>query len=114
MERVLIEAAGQEPKAREVLNGHSGAGLIRRYEFAAMRDSIKRGENPVAASLMLDFIGVADKKSHILWWVKGVDKIVLYTDFGTSQLMQEIMDHAASQTPPVPVEMREIGYDKCL
>jgi hypothetical protein len=105
--RVLIEAAGEKSLRS------------RRYEFAAVRDSLSKGETPLPVRLMMGLCGNPEDEKFeetilhhsIDWMSSGVEKIVLYTDLGLSSAMVELKEWAGHFDPPIPVETRELGIE---
>ena len=79
------------------------------YARRAMRDSIERGEAPLASHLLytqpniLDENNPAERKLGIecgfAWW-NIADKIIFYTDYGTSPGMEAALERAINQNKP--------------
>jgi len=76
------------------------------YARAAVRDSLLRGEYPIASHLLYTQPGilndnVAEERQHGidagLAWGKVADKTVVYTDFGISKGMQYGIDRAVAR-----------------
>jgi hypothetical protein len=107
MRRVLIESGIEASPSRR-----------RRYEFAAMRDALSKGETPILISLLHSLIhdlGDPDKDrlatEHAVAWLGGVDVVALYVEFGMSPRMKALKDAADKQG--VPVELRTIEFQHC-
>ena len=89
------------------------------YARRAMRDSLDRGENPIASHLIytqpniLDEFNPAERKRGIdagfAWWCKA-DKIIFYTDYGYSNGMNAAIERVKSQGKTY--EIRQIGKNK--
>jgi len=86
------------------------------YARACVRDSLRRGEAPIASHLLytqpgvLDDLDPAERKQGIdagLAWRKVADASVVYTDFGISSGMKYGI--AAAEKSGIIVEYREIG-----
>lgn len=87
------------------------------YARAALRDSIHRGEAPIAFHLLYTQPGVLDDNiaderslgiSRSTAWYEAADKIVVYTDLGISPGMQLGMDFARQLGKLI--EARHIGW----
>ncbi len=85
------------------------------YGRACLRDSIMRGESPIASHLLLTQPGVLDDSDQIernigilagLKWCEVSDGTVVYIDHGISPGMQYGIDRAT--TSGKPVEYRRI------
>lgn len=88
------------------------------YARRAVRDSIARGEAPIASHLLYTQAGIlddADPAQRLLGmacgvaWYRVADAAVFYVDLGMSPGMQAALDHAAGQG--VPVLQRNIGRE---
>lgn len=86
------------------------------YARRCMRDSLQRGESPIASHALYTQPGVLDDANQAerrlgiaagLAWLPRVDASVVYTDHGISGGMQQGI--AAAQLAGVPVEYRQIG-----
>lgn len=87
-----------------------------RYARACVRDSLKRGESPIASHLLYTQPGIlnddipAERKLGIdagLAWREVAGGTVVYTDYGTSKGMSYGITTAAQSGNPV--EFRSIG-----
>jgi len=103
--RVIIES----PYAGEVERNIS-------YARKALRDSLKRGESPIASHLLYTQEGVLDDKipeerTHGieagLAWLQVADLHVFYVDYGMSNGMNIALER--SKKSGIPVEIRQIG-----
>jgi hypothetical protein len=86
------------------------------YARAAVRDSLLRGEFPIASHLLYTQPGILDdtipaEREHGinagLAWGSVAEKTVVYTDLGISDGMQYGIDRANAENRPV--EMRTIN-----
>ena len=88
-----------------------------RYARAALRDSLLRGEAPIASHLLYTQDGVLDDTlpderrrgidaGHT--WLEKADLIVVYSDLGISSGMKQGVERAAARG--VPVVYRTIGW----
>ena len=122
----LIETAPARPKrtcSDETRN--SGKPVRRRrqrnlrYARAALRDSLLRGEAPIASHLLYTQDGVLDDAlpderrrgidaGHA--WLEKADLVVVYSDLGISSGMKQGVERAAARG--VPVVYRTIGWPK--
>ena len=91
-----------------------------RYARACMRDSIHRGEAPLASHLLYTQEGILDdsipheRERGILAgkaWAELAELTVVYTDFGISSGMQFGIDHALRLGRPVEFRHFGIGAD---
>jgi len=90
-----------------------------RYARAALRDSLLRGEAPIASHLLYTQDGVLDdalpdeRRRGIdagLAWLARADATVVYNDLGISSGMKQGVERAAARG--VPVVYRTIGWPK--
>lgn len=86
-----------------------------KYARACIRDSLSRGEAPIASHLLYTQPGILDDNvpEERQWgidaglaWGKGADKTVVYTDRGISRGMQYGI--AAAEKDGRPVEFRTL------
>lgn len=86
-----------------------------KYARSCIRDSLSRGEAPIASHLLYTQPGILDDNvpEERQWgidaglaWGKGADKTVVYTDRGISRGMQYGI--AAAEKDGRPVEFRSI------
>jgi hypothetical protein len=95
------------------------AGEIERnttYARRAMRDSIERGEHPIASHLLYTQPGILEEKkpeerqrgidAGFAWWSRA-EMVVFYLDYGVSRGMIEAMLRASVQNKVV--DFRRIG-----
>lgn len=110
MKRVVIES----PYAADTMIGRW---QHRRYARACIRDSLMRGESPLASHLLYTQRGVlldgvpAERKmgieaGHV--WIGVADAVVVCTDLGISRGMSAGI--AAAKVWGVPIEYRQIGW----
>ena len=85
------------------------------YARLAVRDSLLRGEAPIASHLLYTQAGilddtVKDERTHGiqagLAWLKGADLTAVYVDYGISDGMR--LGIAAAKEAGVPVEYRHL------
>lgn len=85
------------------------------YARKCVRDSLLRGESPIASHLLYTQEGILDdnipKERELginagLEWEKVADKHVFYTDLGISKGMEYAMNYAIINN--IPVEFRRI------
>lgn len=86
------------------------------YARRAMRDSLDKGENPIASHLIYTQPGILDDTkpeerqrgidAGFAWW-RCADKIVFYTDYGISPGMNRALERAAENK--MRIEVRQIG-----
>ena len=109
MRRVILESpfASADP-------GDVSANVA--YARCCVRDSVIRGEAPIASHLLFTQPGILDDKipeerqlgiAAGLAWLVHADAMVVYIDRGVSHGVQEAM--RAAQRMGVPVEMRSIS-----
>ncbi len=93
-----------------------GRVLLDRYLDRAIRDSIARGEAPLASHRL--YVGALDDAKPVereagieagLAWGRLAEASVVYEDFGISEGMQRGIDRARAELRPV--ERRRIGQD---
>jgi hypothetical protein len=88
-----------------------------RYARAALRDSLTRGEAPIASHLLYTQDGVLDDTlpderrrgiaaGHA--WMEKADLVAVYSDLGISSGMRQGVDEAEARK--VPVIYRTIGW----
>ena len=86
------------------------------YARRCVRDCLKRGEAPIASHLLFTQPGILrdeipeERELGIeagLAWVPVAEKIVVYTDHGISDGMENAMSRA--RLYKIPIELREIG-----
>jgi hypothetical protein len=86
-----------------------------KYARECLKDSLDRGEAPIASHLLYTQEGVLDDSNEIermqginagLAWKRVTDLHVFYIDYGISRGMQYALDYAKSQD--VEVEYRTI------
>lgn len=117
----LLEAK-QPTDALLVIIESPYAGDIERnthYARRAMRDSLDRGEHPIASHLIytqphiLDELKPEERKRGIeagfAWWCKA-EKIVFYTDYGFSGGMNDALERAKNHGKLY--EIRQIGENE--
>ena len=104
MRRVILESPFAGDVERNV-----------RYARACLRDSLLRGEAPIASHLLYTQPGVlnddiaAERQQGIdagLIWREGADASVVYKDLGVSKGMQYGI--AAAERSGIPVEYRSL------
>lgn len=97
-------------------NDWSQTSLNETYGLACLRDSLMRGESPMASHLIYAREGVLDDRNLEeralgieagLAWGKVAEKTVVYTDFGISGGMEIGIYRARAEGRPV--EFRELG-----
>ena len=85
------------------------------YARVCLRDSLRRGEAPIASHLLYTQEGVLDDKVPIerdlgiragLAWADLADAMVVYTDLGISEGMEKAIAFAIKRE--VPVEYRSL------
>jgi len=111
--RVLVETPHTAPSAAAI-------GLNQIYGREALRDSLLRGEAPMAAqqlygqTFVLDNDDPTERKIAISAghsWLPMIDKVVVYTDRGISVEMRETILRA--EELGVPVERRSVpGWER--
>lgn len=93
---------------------YSLAPRMERYALHAVRDSVNRGEAPLAANLF--FYMSIDVTSKIerdiglhaaLTWIKGCELVAAYVDHGVTPAMQAALNVAESRSKKI--EFRSIG-----
>lgn len=86
------------------------------YARRAVKDSLRRGEAPIASHLLYTQAGILDddNPTERLWgitagheWFRVCDAVVFYMDFGMSRGMNRALDLATSRG--LTIERREIG-----
>ncbi|MBA59639.1 MAG: hypothetical protein CMQ40_10790 [Gammaproteobacteria bacterium] len=95
--RVIIESPLSASNGRTMAEN-------RLYGLECVRDCVERGEAPIAAHLLLPLV-LDDTKPEEreigmacgFSWYSVADKLVVYTDFGTSSGMQQGIDVGRSQ-----------------
>lgn len=106
MTRVILES----PYAGDVPRNEA-------YARACLRDSLLRGENPIASHLLYTQPGVLNDDlpeerdrgiAAGLAWLKVAEKSVIYQDFGISSGMKHGIK--AAEQAGVPVEYRTIAF----
>lgn len=107
MRRVLIEVGHRAEPDR-----------IRRYEFAAFKDSIAKGESPALFGLAHQLTSeqaipqnALATTEHVVEWLGSVHGVVLYIDLGMSPRMIAVRDAAVKLK--VPLELRTIEFQAC-
>ena len=109
MRRVIVESPYASPLPAEV------EGNIE-YARACVRDSLSRGEAPIASHLLYTQEGILDDKvpeerrqgiEAGLAWRHAADATVVYVDRGISEGMQRGIDDAKEHGRPI--EIRTLG-----
>ena len=103
MKRVILESPYRGDVARNAA-----------YLDRCLLDSLQRGESPIASHKI--WPGILDDNNQEqralgieagLAWVPVAEKIVVYTDYGISDGMENAMSRARLHN--IPIELREIG-----
>tara|TARA_R110002051_G_scaffold196148_2_gene263960 strand:- start:1160 stop:1552 length:393 start_codon:yes stop_codon:yes gene_type:complete len=88
----------------------------RRYAQKCMHDSLQKGESPLAFHLLytqvMDDDNPEQREKGISLsqdWYKYAEKVVIYTDFGVTNGMQQGID--LSLKLELPIEMRSIVHE---
>jgi len=85
------------------------------YARACVRDSLSRGEAPIASHLLYTQPGILDDdiEEERMWginaglaWKDAADLHVVYTDYGITRGMQYGIDYAVENK--IPIEYRKI------
>jgi hypothetical protein len=99
-------------------NGEAVAANIK-YARACLRDSLMRGEAPIASHLLYTQPGVLDdsiqEQRHLgimagLAWKLAADAFVVYTDLGISTGMKQGI--AVAEAAGLPVHYRKLNGEK--
>lgn len=117
MTNTSLKSDSQQKMKRVILESPYAGDVERNvaYARACIRDSLKRGEAPIASHLLYTQPGIlCDNVAHErqwgidagLAWGTAADATVVYTDFGISRGMQYGIDRASSEGRPV--EYRQI------
>ena len=96
--------------------------IAQNLEYARMcvRDSLSRGEAPIASHLLYTQTGILDDSIPIEReqgiaaghaWIKVAEIMAVYTDFGISAGMEAAMRKAVDVNN-IRLEYRRIGYNK--
>ena len=109
MRRVILESPYAAPDER-------GLEINITYARQCIRDSLRRGEAPIASHLLYTQEGILDDNipEERQWgidaglaWKEVADASVVYTDFGISRGMQYGID--AATKAGIPVEYRKLN-----
>ena len=119
MIRVVVESPFAPPPPAEGTDAHTWAALYAlihaAYLRAALHDCLMRGEAPFASHAIYTLPGVlrdedpAEREHGIqagFAWGAVAERVVVYTDFGISQGMQQGINRALARD--LPVEYRTI------
>jgi len=113
------EAEAQEKDMERVVLESPYSGDVERnvaYARRCVRDSLSRGEAPIASHLLYTQKGIlednvpGERRQGMragFAWLEVAGKSVVYTDFGVSEGMKRGI--AAAENAEVPIEYREIG-----
>lgn len=112
MRRVIIESPYASTTEQDIRNNIA-------YARACMKDSLSRGESPIAMHLLHTQDGICDdqipeQRTRSLLvgfeWTKVADAVVVYTDFGISIGMQHGIE--SGKSAGVVIEYRTLEGSK--
>ena len=118
---VAVAPSAKETAMRRVIVESPFAGDVERniaYARRAVRDSVLRGEAPIASHLLFTQPGILDDDVPYerqlgidagLAWRTVAEASVVYTDLGISRGMRYGIE--AAESAGIPVEMRTIGEE---